>query len=157
MDSKRLRILKTLSEQLGQVTVANGYRTDCRAVYRGRTHIGKDNPLPCITLLEAPTPDEEPFRANAGVRQKDDWYLFVQGFVKDDPVNPTDPAHDFLADVKKCLSENFNADSSEYQIRGLAASFRMEPGTCAPPGEISPTAYFWLRLEVGVAEDLREP
>lgn len=156
-DSKRLKILKALSVQLADVTVANGYRTDVQKVYRGKTTLGSNNPLPCITIIEAPTPDDQPFRAAEGVKQKDNWYLFVQGFVKDDPDNPTDPAHDFLADVKRCLSRNFDANSAEYMLGGLAASFRMEPGTCAPPGEVSPTAYFWLRLEVGVAEDLRDP
>lgn len=156
-DSKRLRILKKLSEQLSAITHANGYRTEVRSVRRGVAVIGRDEPLPCITILESPKSDMEPFRADNSVRQKDMWLLFIQGFIKDDFENPTDPAHDLLADIKKCLSANFDPKSSEYSLGGLAASFRMEPGVCAPPGEISPTAYCWLRLEVGVAEDLRDP
>lgn len=156
-DSRRLKILKKLTEQLEGITAANGYRTTVASVRRGVAVIGTDEKLPCITILEAPRPDGEPFRADAGIRQKDNWLLYVQGFVKDSLDNPTDPAHDLLADIKKRLSINLVMDSSEYSLGGLAASFRMESGVCAPPGEVSPTAYCWLRLEVGVAEDLRDP
>lgn len=161
-DSKRLTILKALTTHLQGITVANGYQHDlANAVYRGRLSFSEETPLPCINILEPLNPDREPRVTDGGLLQKEDWVLLIQGWVDDDDVNPTDPAHLLMADVKKRLSllmvEPYRNPNPAYMLGSKVAGVFIEPGTVRPPEENSARAYFYLRVVLQVVEHLDDP
>ena len=104
MDSKRLTILRRLTALLETVTVSNGYQHDLDGrVFRGRSTISAEESLPLISIIESFNPDRDPNEAGGSHnrQQLDRWLILVQGWAEDDEDNPTDPAHNLLADVKK--------------------------------------------------------
>lgn len=160
----RLRILKNMSEALKEISVANGYHTDLNGqVYRGRMVYGSNDPLPLISLLEVPIPLDQTPPPEDSEFSSGGWELLVQGFIKDDPTNPTDPAHFFMADAKKRLvleKRKAYADRPEDGILGLGnfvTGLRIGSGVVRPPDDISATAYFWLTITLDVVEDLSDP
>jgi hypothetical protein len=169
-DSKRLATLKALTAHLeAEITVANGYKHDLAgAVFRGRAKFDDDDPLPMISILESPNPDRFPNRAgehdNIRVDQRDNWTLLLQGWAKDDKLNPTDPAYDLMADVKKALAllvkerpEYGTGVHPNYRLGGLILGLEYEPGTVRPPDEQSTKAFFWMRVILHFSEDFNDP
>lgn len=160
----RLQVLKNMTAVLEEITVANGYQHDLPGkVFRGRGVYGDETPLPCISVLEAPIPLDQLPSARDNTAQAGPWELVVQGWVKDDRDNPTDPAHVLLADVKKRLAlerRKADWDNPEDGIFGLGRSvpaMYIGAGVVRPPEEISAKAYFWLTITLDMAEDMAEP
>lgn len=162
----RLEVLKRMSALLAaEINGTNGYVSDIGGrVYRGRGFFGDETPLPCLSILEAPIPLDQIPMARDNEAQAGPWELVVQGWVKDDRENPTDPAHVLLADVKRCLAiERKKANwsvSPDQGIFGLGRSVTglyIGPGVVRPPEEISAKAYFWLTITLDLAEDMTEP
>lgn len=159
-DSKRLRILKAITAVLQGVNPVNGYGVDLSgSVYRGRTVFGEDTTLPCVSILEALNPDREMVTVGGNVdrKQKDRWHLLVQGWVDDDINNPSDPAHNLMAEVRKRLSCIFDDSSNNFLLGGLIEDAQLEPGVIRPPDETSAKAYFYMRFVVTVVEKLSDP
>ncbi len=164
-ESLRLAVLKWVCDYLGtEVSVVNGYSYDLAGnVFRGRLTFGQDDPLPRLSFLEGLNPDREPVVAGDGnSTQFDRWIVLLQGQVADDPVNPTDPAHALLADVKSALGKlqkRLIQDREHFDgtpIKQLD-SFGIEPGTVRPPDEISNKAFFWMRIVLKLVEDVDDP
>lgn len=160
-DSKRLQILKALTAHLETVTVANGYQhTLTGKVLRGVLRVTEDDyPIPVVSILESFNADRGPNTVGGDYQreQVDDWILLVQGWVADDPDNPTDPAHNLMADVKKCLAKIANEDDPTYMLGLKIAGIGIEPGVVRPPDETSAKAYFWMRIVLKVTEKLADP
>lgn len=163
-DPFRLRVQKALSAAFEQITTDNGFRTDLGAsVFRGRTLFGDDDPLPMISILEEPIAPEANLSADVGSDASGDYVLMVQGFVQDDKDNPTDPAHVFLADVKKRLVElklDERLDDRVFRFGPKAntvVGVSWDGGVVRPADEISAVAYFWLRVTLDLAEDQLKP
>jgi len=161
----RLRVLKALSDVLEEVTFTydGKFYAMVDKVFRGRNRFGPSDPIPLISVLEAPIPlDHIGAPADATVLAPG-WELVVQGFAPDDPENPTDPGHVFLAMVMKRLAEErakANWDSPEEGIFGLGrfvTSMYIGTGVVRPPDEVSEKAYFWLSITLDLAEDLADP
>lgn len=158
----RLRILEALTSALEEITVANGYATTLTgAVFRGRNVFGDTDPLPMVSILEAPDP-VNPFASppDSG-DQKGAWVLIIQGWVEDDLANPTDPAYVLLADVCKRLSLEklknrdfamFGADLGK-KITNMTLGTRV----VRPPDDASTKAYFVLSISLDVVESLTDP
>lgn len=165
-DSKRLRILKTLTTYLDS-TIRTGsgrpYQHDLQGrVTRGRSYFGDEQSLPHINILESPDGDQDPVEAGQGIAQKSQWILLINGWVDDNPIAPTDPAHNLMADVKMALGQLLLPGSPHdrnpnYLLGGLVTDLLVEPGIVRPPDELSARAYFYLRVVVGVAERLDDP
>jgi hypothetical protein len=170
-DSKRLAALKELSSYLEtEITPANGYLHDLTdAVFRGRYKFDDDDPLPSISILESPNPDRFPNRAGAEdwveVEQKDNWTLHMQGWVDDDKRNPTDPAHQLMADVRKALAKLIKERPEQgtpeypdvYLLGGLILGLELEPGVVRPPDQNSAKAFFWMRVILKFTENINDP
>lgn len=176
-DPKRLVMLKALSSYLAnEITIANGYQHDLiddegnECVYRGRLYFDKDDRLPMLSLLDNPDPDRFPALAgNLGYQvatQYENYVLLLQGWAKDDKINPTDPAHLLMADTKKALAKlvdrgdpgEFGQPSDVYILGGLIEDLTIEAGVVRPPAEqISEYAFFWMRLVVKYTEDPQDP
>lgn len=167
----RLEIQKRLADALREITPANGYVMDFSGaeggddnrVFRGRNIYGDDDPVPMLSILESPIPlDQLPSPVDSGLNSGQ-WELMVQGFVEDDPVNPTDPAHVAMADVKKRLALEQKKTSARRDEDGPFGLLRavtgitIGTGVVRPPDEVSAKAYFWLLFVLDIAEDVTEP
>lgn len=166
VDPLRLQIVKALSASMMQITPANGYRLDLGPnakfprgkVFRGRLRYGPKDPLPMLSILEAPIPKDPVVTRGENVRSAGDWELLLQGFTDDDLENPSDPAHDFMAQVKHRLVQEKRA-SRGHSILGFPqiAEMFIGQGAVRPPEDTSEKAFFWLTLTLKLAEDLDKP
>lgn len=161
-DPFRLQVLKALTAAFEEITPANGYAHDLSGkVFRGRTSFGEDDPIPMVCILEA-IEQEQPGTVsmpNAAGMSNGPWVLLIQGFVDDDPQNPTDPAHILMADVKKRLAAE-RPRERQHNILGMGGrvhELKISPGVVRPPDDISGKAYFWLRITLGMVENLSDP
>jgi hypothetical protein len=163
----RLRILKNLTVSLE--TVVHEYTPEVGKarpavpmtgkVFRGRTVFGESDPLPMFSILEAPIPVDQIPTEGDNTGSKGRWELLVQGFVEEDHLHPTDPAHYLLAECKARLAWE-KARNSDFNILGLGKhvlDIEIGPGVVRPPDEISAKAYFWLNVSLTLAEDLLKP
>lgn len=163
---KRLRIIDALTRCLGTISVANGYTHDIiGGVWRGRNRFGEQDEVPMLSVLESPNPDIGVF-AGAGSRaRKESWTLYLQGWGKDDPLNPTDPAYYLAADVEKCLarvmmtnSSNGRAQYPELYLLGRTINgLELAPPVVRPPDELSTKAYFYLPVRLDISVNLADP
>ncbi len=170
-DSKRLTTLKRLSTFLAtEVARDNGYKHDLAgAVFRGRMFTTNNDPLPMVTILENVDPDRYPRPAGGETEApttNEDWVLLVQGWAEDDKDNPTDPAYELMADVRKALAKLKQRphpvlggpENPDYMLGGLIAGMTMEPGIARPPIEqVSSKAFFWMRVVLKFVEDPNDP
>jgi hypothetical protein len=183
-DSKRLACLKALTTYLAtEITLDNGYKHDLstlppdedgvevRRVVRGRDLFDDDDPVPMVSILESPNPDRFPNLAgkedSGEADQKDKWIIYFQGWVNDDKDNPTDPAYELMADVKKALAKLTRLKTETgspmypdiFLLGGLIADMGYEPGTVRPPAPEyqSSKAFFWMRVILEFVEDFNDP
>lgn len=161
-DPFRLRVLKALTKTIEGVNPTDGYEHDMRnKVFRGRMRYGPKDPIPMISILEAPIPLDVILSRGANPNSSGDWELLVQGFVKDDPKNPSDPAHHLMAEVKAVLAmEKSRRNGRQPDMLGMDGRvFEMQigQGTVRPPDEVSDKAFFWLTLTLRLAETLDKP
>jgi hypothetical protein len=169
----RLAVQEALGNSLKEITPANGFMSNMAdydlddvmtpRVFRGRAIYGDDDPVPMISILEepiAPETDLEPAEGPGGTAP---YQLMIQGFVPDDPLNPTDPAHVLLADVKLRLAqvrEESRVTERVFQFGAKAPTvtgISFGGGVVRPADEISAKAYFWLRVTLSLVEDHDNP
>lgn len=161
MDPFTLTVLKALTSALEEITTANGYQHDLDGkVFRGRLMFAASDPLPLIAINEPPKMPEDIDPPQGSVKRSVKHELLIQGFVPDDRENPTDPAYRLLADVQKRLAEERGRDGG-FNILGLGQrvmSLDIGKGVVRPPeAAVSDTAFFWLPVTLGYAEDLQNP
>lgn len=162
----RLRVLKSLTAVLEDISEANGYAHDLQGVvFRGRDVFGASDPLPMVSILESILEkDQLPPPPGAGVN-KGPWELLIQGWTVDDEDNPTDPGQILMADVKKRLAletrrpfaDGLRKGYDPLGMDGKITALRFSTGVVRPADEVSSKAYFWLKLELDMVENLLEP
>lgn len=166
IESKRLSILQALTRHLEGIDAIDPYTHDLSGrVYRGRSVISGDTPLPALSLLEGKATDYGVFADENQMVRKDSWLLLLQGWVQDDPVNPTDPAYQLLADVELRLSDIIAVNEQgqpkypgAYLLNGLITGLTVASPVVRPPEDgLSSKAFFYLPLLVGMASDLSKP
>lgn len=156
----RLRVLRNLTALIETVNPDNGFAHDMRrCVFRGRDTFGPQDPLPMISILEAPIPLETILSPNTNAGSSGDWELLIQGFVPDDPVNPTDPAHHLMAEVKAVLAgeKQKNRGRDMLDMGNRIMEMKVGQGSVRPADEASDKAFFWLTLTLKMGEDLLDP
>lgn len=163
---KRLRILRALTKHLEGINGVDPYQFDVsETVYRGRDMFGPHDPLPALSILEGKATDYGTYADDNNSVRKDEWLLLVQGWVKDDTLNPTDPAYELLYDVELRLSDIVAEDHKGkpkfpgiYLLGGLISSLRLASPVVRPPEEaMSARAFFYLPVLVGLKTDLTKP
>lgn len=159
-DPIRLTVLKALAAAIEEITTAGGYRHDLAgAVFRGRSVLTHDDPLPAVTINEKPVFPEELPQPSGALSRKVELELIVQGFAEEDRQNPTDPAYLLMADVTKRLATEKVKDDG-FDILGLGdrvMSLDIGQGVVSPPDQIvSSTAFFWLPVTLRFGENLTE-
>lgn len=173
-DPFRLRVLKALTDHLKSITPTNGYETDLSdftaadgitspRVFRGRDSFGDSDELPFISILEDFRPEEQTLGSVGSTEAAGEWRLLIQGFVKDDPQNPTDPAYTVSADLMKALIL-LRKGTNKRNILGLGGvmpcvtdiTFK-QPVVRPADGEVSSTSFFFITLNLKLAENLENP
>lgn len=162
----RLRVLKNLTAVLEEITVANGYHFDLAgAVFRGRDIFGNSDPLPMLSILESINEKDVLSSPIGGSSSGTAWELLIQGWTDDDEDNPTDPGQYLLADVKQRLTIERRRPFADPARRGCdplgmdgkITDIKFSTGVVRPADEVSSKAYFWLKLELAMVENLLEP
>lgn len=167
----RLAILQRLSEHLEALTPANGYSCDLAGrVIRGRIVIGTEeaagSKLPLLSILESPRPELALFTAEWGSMRSEHWTLLLQGLVRDDLRNPTDPAYVLAAEVEEHLARIIDVRAetgnprypNEHLLGGLITSLDIAPPVVRPPEHgVAATAFFYLPVRVGIAGKVGQP
>lgn len=160
----RLEVLRRMTTLLETISIANGYLHDMSGkVFRGRVLYGDSDPIPMIAIMEPPIPNEPFLVQNDNPSESLVWDLIVQAFVKDDPKNPTDPAHMLLADVRKCLMKHKferNIDHGFFgmgQYTNTVQDMTVGDPKVRPSDDVSAKAYFWLPLSLVVIETPGDP
>lgn len=169
----RLRLLLGLTDVLKSITPANGYTNDLSdslddsgdplvRVARGRVRFGDGDPIPLISILENPHVDAVDLSPGASTTALVEWNLLLQGWAKDDKVNPTDPAHWLLADVKRALvlEKKRLSPARSANVFGMGVKItelKIGDGVVRPSDEVSDKAYFWMPLTICMGEDRENP
>lgn len=159
----RLRVHRALTEAIERVNPDNpdhSFQYDMRdRVFRGRLRYGEGDPIPMISILEAPIPLDVRESRGANPNSTGEWELLVQGFVDDDAHNPTDPAHMLMAEVKVVLAEEKKRDrgGNILGLEGRVVDMAIGQGSVRPPDDISDKAFFWMTLTLRLAERLDDP
>ncbi len=174
-DSQKLKVMKALTVHLQAMNPDNTdpateapYDIDMSGdqVQRGRRFFSEGETVdqPLISILEA-TKFPEPITVAEKLLRKSMWLLLVQGFVKNEPVNPLDPAYDLLAKTEMRLARicKMNRQGNgeypgEYRLDGLIDSLVIGEGIVRPSDpQVSPSAFFYLPVAVEITRDLNNP
>lgn len=159
-DPFRLRVLKAICAALEEINPSNGYMFDLKGkVFRGRDVFGHSDPLPMVSVLESIVEKDVMLSPRGGKTQVTPWELLVQGWTEDDDDNPTDPGHHLMAAVKRRLIQE-RARGDGYEILGMCGKItelKFSTGVVRPADEVSSKAYFWLKVELQLVEDLLDP
>lgn len=170
MISAKLNILKKLTEHLEGINpdVDPDSPYDLRGkVFRGRTTFGTEVDVPFLAILEAPRQIDPNGGGEAKLIQNEGWTLLIQGFARDDPENPFDPAYDLLAYVQRRLSritqEAPNGATGglykdEYRLGGILGLVRYQIPIVRPgKDDVSDSAYFYMPVSIELTTDLSNP
>lgn len=174
----KLRVLHALTDAIKEITPDAGYESNLSdfdpgdgvttaRVYRGRAWFGDEDPVPLVSVLENDSANEVSSPPVAATTSEYEWPLLIQGFVNDDPVNPTDPAYVLLADVRRRLAaertRKLPGSQSKFDPFGLGrgvnrvTEIRIGSGVVRPADDVSSKAYFWLPLVIVLTENAAEP
>jgi hypothetical protein len=160
----KLEAMIRLTALLATINPTNGYFTTLpsSSIFRGRHTFGENDPLPMVVFIEPPVPHDIPPVPLLSEGRLGQWDIMIQGFVEDDPRNPTDPAYVFVSDVLKCLAKH-KKDNQGRNLLGFGQRANtvedivIGDEKVRPSDDISAKAYFWLPISLKVAEDLANP
>lgn len=175
----KLRALQAVTDSIKSISPAGGYVSDLsddvsvdaehpERVFRGRAWFGDNDPLPMVSVLEGTSPADEVAEPPADTTAGEyDWPILVQGFIKDDPVNPTDPAYFLLADVRRRLAAemvrklpNGRGAPDPFGLgagRNRITKVKIGSGVVRPVDDVSATSYFWLTVILRIVDNAAEP
>lgn len=163
-DPIRLRIMKAMCAAIEEISPDNGFASDFSGrVFRGRTRFGASDPIPMVSILEAPIPLEKIRPPQDATDDAGPWELVIQAFVKDDKENPCDPAYVALADLRKRMAQErskldtYHYSTGPFGLGRLVYGMYIGTGVVRPPDEISEKAYCWLQVTLDIAEDMAHP
>ncbi len=166
----KLLLLTALTDTLKKVPALvdfdPGDGTMMQRVFRGRPWFGDNDPDTMVSVLEGTEPSADVFEPQPdNTTGEYDWTILVQGFVKDDPIHPTDPAYYLMRAVRRVLAaekrrlkpgrhtvDPFGASTFSPQGCGLV-NISIGPGVVRPADDVSSKAYFWMTLTLRIVED----
>lgn len=162
-DPKQLRIIKRLGLHLAETP---GFKP--LKVFRGKGTITAKEVQDCLSILEAP---RSLFGEGAGwgkIKRNEQWALLLQGWPKDDPENPSDPAYRLKAAVETQLAhivaneDPQGRDRSDklYLLGRDCASIEIGQGIVRPVSQEqgnSRLAEFFIPLLVSIQTDKLNP
>ena len=131
------------------------------SVFRGRAAYGQNDPIPMISILEDPR-DMPTEMASESTSQTmlSRWNLLLQGWVKDDPENPTDPTYPLAADAVLALTRLRKDKRNILGFGGIVPcvmDVNVGSPICRPADNfVSDKAYFWLPVTLVLTEDAQK-
>lgn len=161
-DPVRLLVLKKLTFLLQGITEIDGVTVNLtQSVFRGRSVFGENDALPMLSILESPR-NTDGIRAGENRSENlNKWGLMLQGWVKDDKVNPTDPAYHLAEAVMnrlKLVTEIRPGNSGQplnenvYLLGRSIVGFEVGQPIIRPPiDNLSSKAFFYLQVDVELA------
>jgi hypothetical protein len=178
-DPKQLRILKKLVAHLEGINPDNDdpatgdpYERDLTGrVFRGRSLLTIDDAQDALSIVEFPNQDIFAPVGEHGIVRMETWRLLLQGWPKDDPANPSDPAYAMKAQVEarlaRLVSELKGGRGPEFPDEFMLgqhggknelASLIIAPGVVRPPEDASSRlAMFYMPLVLGVRLNVADP
>ena len=166
----RLTVLKNLTTCLEGINPDNGFEFDMRPtakpgnriqrkVFRGRAKYGKNDPIPMLSILEAPIPQDAVTTRGENELSTGAWELLIQGFCDDDLDDPSDPAHCFMAEVKAQLVREKRRERGNniLGMQGRISEMYIGQGSVRPADEASDKGFFWLTLTIRLVDNLADP
>jgi hypothetical protein len=167
----RLLIQQRLTDRLKTITPANGYvcdlsdtevdDVDLSRVHRGRDSFGFGDPLDMVSIREHPKVLEQTQGTTTSSSRTGEWEMLFQGFVRDDPENPTDRAHYLACDVVKALMVEKAREDNILGFGGrkpCVTDIRIGAYAALPAdGEVSDVAFFIMPVTLVLVEDLSAP
>lgn len=171
----RLEILRAVTAALKDIHPGNGYEFDLRddehgraRVVRGRLHVGNDEPLPMVSIVEPPMAVEpiSTQRQPDNTARSGQWDLIIQGWAQDDPENPTDIAYQLEAEVRRRLAlekrRPTGRPGSMQQRDFFGLGMKIENMTIGQPvirpnEHVSEQAVFYLVITLTITEYLMNP
>lgn len=162
-DPFRLRVLKNLTSVIERVgTMSDDINDLTGAVFRGREYFGDNEPLPMVSLLEPPLAIDRHPSSQSNPDAFGDWDILVQGWVKDEKLNPCDPAYQLSAEVIRAIM------LEKLKSRGPGPRNLLGEGNAIddisigspvvrPPDQTSIRACFYLIITLHIAESLDTP
>jgi hypothetical protein len=157
----RLQILRALCAHLEGIVGPDWGDFDLSGkVFRGVNRFGEESPETFLSILEAPRPDSGRQAGENEASRSAEWPLFLQGWTKDDPRNPSDPCYYLLDQIEHRLAMIVRVNGHSglpvhpdvYLLGGLITSFQYGPGVVRPPTDgISSKTYLYMPLRVGLA------
>ena len=162
----KLQIQQKLTTILNEITVANGFNTENKGTWRGRSQFGQETDIPFLALMESPRSDIADWATEDNTVSKDAWTLLIQGFVSaNGQEHPTDAAYIFLHDVETQLgkitatrSNGFSGGQypEYFMLNGMITKLELEPAVVRPGGDdVSPMAYFYQPVRLTLVRDLK--
>lgn len=168
----RLELCRRITSALEEINPENGYINDLRPdeegrprVVRGRLHFGDSDPKTMVTIMEPPMPDVPLSTRNQpdNPNRKIDFDLLIQGWTRDDPVNPTDPTYILVAEVQQRLAQEKlkpSVRSGHFGLFGFGSevmSMEIGPPVIRPNEFISEEGVFFFSLKFNIAENVSKP
>lgn len=166
----RLKVLMALTTALEGINPDNGFEFDMRPttkqggrvqrkVFRGRGKYGRNDPIPMLSILEVPIPQDAVTTRGDNTLSTGAWELLIQGFCDDDLDDPSDPAQAFMAEVKALLVREKRRERG-HNILGMGgriSELYIGQGSVRPADEASDKGFFWLTLTLRIVENLEDP
>lgn len=165
-DPFRLQVMRALTDGIAEkVAPANGCTNDLsQASFFGRAVWGDNDPLPLASLIEDPREQTTKSTVVAGKGHLVPWRLLLQGFVDDNPDDPTGPAYVLAAELMRAVAqiaqENFDRDDSVLGARrktNVIQQIGIGAPIVRPPDEFSSKAYCWIPLTLDLFETPSAP
>ncbi|QXV72270.1 tail completion protein [Acidovorax phage ACF1] len=153
---KGSEIAQHITTILQTITPTNGYKTEIgQTVYRGRLRHDEDR-VPYAVLIEGEDrPVDHSGLADVLISQN----YTIGGYVKCDPDNPNDAAHDVIADIKKAIFSSdlgwkTPAPGSRGQGQGRVKSLKYRGRDIGPRADGQGIVFAVVHITVEFAENL---
>jgi hypothetical protein len=109
MDSHEKKIVAAIYDRLGAILIAEGFNTDAGLKrYRGRVNFDEHFGFPVVTVVEQDSELQERLAARSRIALT----VSVEGICESDPDNPSDAAHDLVADIESAVLSQANPNLS---------------------------------------------
>jgi hypothetical protein len=176
-DCQKLAFMKRLTAHLEGINptqtepaTEDAYAFDLREhVYRGRVTFAQDEVTSAIlSIVESPKPIE-PVAVGSKSTRKSSWVLLVQGTMPEDKKSngPSDQLYNLMAvvqsrmfmiaEVNEATGDPMYPDVAKL-LDGNFDSLAIGEGIVRPSDpQISPYAFFYVPVTVGIVTDLRNP
>ena len=152
MDSRRLLIVKKVITLIKTMTTVNSYTVIPKKVYLGRSGFTGMEAKPYVTVVEVPEQPEETVLSDSDPIDYHRISLAIYGYIASDhDDDPTTPAYEFLAELRRCLR-----GGQQSKLDGSVIGVNISPGYTWQD-EKTQMVYCAINLKIDFEEVLDNP